>query len=253
MASLCRDTGKLVLADGEQTTLHSVRYRRDRHEPGVAVLNPPEPLAGWCAKRGVEEAMIGGFFIRASGIPLGETWRQGRPSSFVPFDSPWDEIRTCAHLGADGIRFDRRSAFPDAPDGDLLQAGPLLVAGGCNLVGGVRDPEGFSSGSEQFDSDITVGRYPRAALGLTESEYVAAVCDGRAEHDAGLTLPEMADAMIELGCETALNLDGGGSASLVSAGRLVNSPREEHGIPLEGGRPISTALVFAAAAPGAHR
>jgi len=43
---------------------------------------------------------------------------------------------------------------------------------------------------------------------------------------------------------SAINLDGGGSTSLVCAGRLRNRPREAHGIVLPGGRAVSTALVF---------
>jgi hypothetical protein len=41
-----------------------------------------------------------------------------------------------------------------------------------------------------------------------------------------------------------LNLDGGGSASLVHGGRLRNRPREEHGFDLLDGRAIATAIVF---------
>ena len=53
----------------------------------------------------------------------------------------------------------------------------------------------------------------------------AVACDGRSRHDAGLTLEELAALMAALGCVTALNLDGGGSTSLVSGGRLRNRPR----------------------------
>jgi exopolysaccharide biosynthesis protein len=59
--------------------------------------------------------------------------------------------------------------------------------------------------------------------------------------------------MAELGARTAINLDGGGSASLVYGGRLRNRPREEHGIEILGGRPISTAIVFEAAEPRSLR
>jgi exopolysaccharide biosynthesis protein len=47
-----------------------------------------------------------------------------------------------------------------------------------------------------------------------------------------------------MGARAALNLDGGGSASLVCDGELVNRPREQHGIDLLEGRQIATALVF---------
>ena len=58
-------------------------------------------------------------------------------------------------------------------------------------------------------------------------------------------MSELAEAMIGLGAAEAINLDGGGSASLVVGGSLVNTPREEHGIELPGGRAVATALHFA--------
>jgi hypothetical protein len=54
------------------------------------------------------------------------------------------------------------------------------------------------------------------------------------------------DPLGELGAREAINLDGGGSTSLVCAGELRNRPRADFGVPLPGGRPIATALVFAA-------
>ena len=70
------------------------------------------------------------------------------------------------------------------------------------------------------------------------------MCDGRARDQAGLTLAELATALVERGAEEAINLDGGGSTSLVVGGRLRNRPREEHGVRLPGGRPIATAIAF---------
>ena len=52
--------------------------------------------------------------------------------------------------------------------------------------------------------------------------------------------------MIGLGAAEAINLDGGGSASLVVGGRLRNTPREEGGTEIVGGREIPTALQFVA-------
>jgi exopolysaccharide biosynthesis protein len=74
------------------------------------------------------------------------------------------------------------------------------------------------------------------------------VCDGRDADDVGLSIGELADVLVGLGARSALNLDGGGSASLVCHGRLVNRPREQHGIELLDGRPIATALVLSVAA-----
>jgi hypothetical protein len=142
------------------------------------------------------------------------------------------------------VHIAHRGALPAEPAGDLLQAGPLLVSGGRSTVGDEADPEGFSAGARQFDSDISDGRHPRAALARRGRELFAVACDGRTHSDAGMTLTELAQALIDLGAEDAINLDGGGSASLVHRGRLRNCPREEHGIDLLEGRPIVTAVTF---------
>jgi exopolysaccharide biosynthesis protein len=57
-------------------------------------------------------------------------------------------------------------------------------------------------------------------------------------------MAELAEAMAALGAVQAMNLDGGGSTSLICGGRLRNVPREAHGIALAGGRTVPTAIVF---------
>jgi exopolysaccharide biosynthesis protein len=47
-----------------------------------------------------------------------------------------------------------------------------------------------------------------------------------------------------LGADHALNLDGGGSTSLVAGGALANAPRKGDGTPIAGGRRVVTALAF---------
>ena len=212
--------------------------------PRVVRLGPGESLVRWCRRTGVEHAIVGGFFVRRDNTPLGELRIAGAPVAHVPFDAPWGALRACVHLGADGLAIARRPELPAEPDGDLLQAGPLLVRDGrCVVI--AADDEGFSAGSHQFDSDITQGRHPRCALALTPTRLLALACDGRSRADVGLTLAELADLLVALGAREALNLDGGGSASLVCHGQLVNRAREQHGIPLLDGRPIATALVLA--------
>jgi len=126
-----------------------------------------------------------------------------------------------------------------------LQAGPLLVSDGVAIYDRTGDPEGFSAGAAQFDSDVTLGRHPRAALGITaHGRLLAVACDGRSRADAGLTLEELAALLAGLGARSAINLDGGGSTSLVVGGRLRNRPRGGWERPEPGGRPVSTALLF---------
>jgi hypothetical protein len=237
---------RLPLADGAGTTVQVARFERSRFSLRAIEIDPCATLLRWCADHAIEHAMIGGFYLRPGGPPLGDLWIDGEVRPTTPFDAPWGAIRGCVHAANGEVRLASRSDLPAEAIGDLLQAGPMLVAGGACLIRSGEDREGFSAGSRQFDSDISDGRYPRAALGLGPDEIIAVVSEGRADHEAGLTLAELATGMIELGASEAVNLDGGGSASLVVAGLLRNTPREEHGIELVGGREIATALQFVA-------
>jgi hypothetical protein len=237
-------TLRVALADGRGTAVHVACHDATRTDVRVVVLPPRTRLADWTARRGVEEALIGGFFTRPGGTPLGEVRTAGVERRHVPFAAPWAAVRTCVHVDAGSAAIAARAALPATPRGDLLQAGPLLVAGGAVVYDPAVDPEGFSAGAAQFDSDITAGRHPRAALGIAGDRLLAVVCDGRSRRDAGLTLGELAHVLAALGATTALNLDGGGSASLVSGGRLRNRPRRDFEEPEPGGRPVATALAF---------
>lgn len=236
---------RLRLADDATTTLHVARFGRRDFTPRVVALQPCSTVQAWCRRSGAEHAIVGGFYMRPGGPALGDLWVDSRALPTEPFDAPWHEQRACVHVSGGEVRLAPRGELGEIPHGDLLQAGPMLVEDGRTRVRDGVDAEGFSAGCRQFDSDITAGRYPRATLGLSERELIAVVCDGRADDEAGLTMAELAEAMVWLGATAAINLDGGGSASLVVGGALVNTPREEHGFDLGEGREVATALHFA--------
>ncbi len=238
--------GRLLLAGGARTTVYVAVYDAELTELQVVVLPGQDRLEPWCRRHGVREALVGGFFAKPGGAPLGEVRTHGVEREHVPFDAPWHAVRACVHVEGGRSRIARRDAIEPDPRGDLLQAGPLLVADGEVAYDPDADDEGFKAAAHQFDPDPTVGRHPRAALGLAGDRIFAVVCDGRSRLDAGMTLVELARLMIALGCRDALNLDGGGSAALVSGGRLQNLPRADFEIPEPGGRSISTALVLRA-------
>jgi hypothetical protein len=235
--------GRLLLTGGARTTIHVACYDADRTEIGVALVGQ-DRLEPWCARHGVGEALTGGFFTRPDGVPLGEVRTHGVLREHVPFDAPWHTVRACLHVEGGVARIARRDRLDAEPRGDLLQAGPLLVAGGEVVYDPATDDEGFHAAAHQFDPDPTDGRHPRAALGLAPGRIIAVACDGRSRRDAGLTLRELARLMAGLGCVDALNLDGGGSTALISSGRLQNIPRGDFEVPEPGGRPIATALAF---------
>ena len=73
--------------------------------------------------------------------------------------------------------------------------------------------------------------HPRTAIGIDRDAktLLFLVVDGRQKFSRGYTMVELAKKMIELGADEALNLDGGGSSTMMAKGRggllkVINSP-----------------------------
>lgn len=82
-------------------------------------------------------------------------------------------------------------------------------------------------------------RHPRSAVGWSRDFIYFVQVDGRQRDlSVGMTLQELADKLQKLGCEEALNLDGGGSSTMWMAGQIINSPCEG------AERPMGNALVL---------
>ena len=99
-----------------------------------------------------------------------------------------------------------------------LSAGPVLVRGGKRqkVKAAVDDAYEFSSMLE---------RHPRSAIGWNQQRFFLVQVDGRQRDvSEGMTLEELADYLVKLGCQEALNLDGGGSATLWYEGEVRNQP-----------------------------
>jgi N-acetyl-anhydromuramyl-L-alanine amidase AmpD/exopolysaccharide biosynthesis protein len=68
---------------------------------------------------------------------------------------------------------------------------------------------------------------PRTILGKRkDGSWVLAVAQGRKLFQRGLTANEEAEIMFSLGCEVAINLDGGGSTEMILNGKVMNSPTD---------------------------
>ena len=70
---------------------------------------------------------------------------------------------------------------------------------------------------ERFQNDILNSRAPRTALGIrADGSLLLVTVNGRNPGiSVGMTLEELAELMIELGAVDAMNLDGGGSTTMV--------------------------------------
>ena len=134
----------------------------------------------------------------------------------------------------DTVRFVLRFRPSPGPIRSLAGGIPRLVKDGESMVG----TSGFLEGaSEEFSSK----RHPRSGIGFSadSTRVFFIVVDGRQRFSAGMTLPEFADLMIRLGVAQGLNLDGGGSSTLVVDQAVVNSPSDP-----SGERPVGNAMVL---------
>src|SRR6476659_3655004 len=135
-----------TLADGDVTTVYAVRY--PSRSTAVRVLHFPRPqrLDVWCVANGVGEAVVAGFFLRDPYRPLGELWIDGRqPANHEPIAGPYGPRRASVVVNDGIVRLVERASVPPSPQGDLVQAGPLLVADGAIAFDADTDREGFSA------------------------------------------------------------------------------------------------------------
>jgi exopolysaccharide biosynthesis protein len=64
-------------------------------------------------------------------------------------------------------------------------------------------------------------RHPRSAIGWNRDFIFLVVVEGEQKTSVGMSFPELATYLVGLGCEEALNFDGGGSSALWYQGKTV--------------------------------
>lgn len=110
-----------------------------------------------------------------------------------------------------------------------------------NAVGGgpriIRDGALSIEASDEGISESFVStRHPRTAFGYNDTTCFLVTVDGRREgHSAGMSLPELASLMLELGATEAVNLDGGGSTTMLVRGSIRNRPSDNRVRPIGNG------------------
>ncbi|RZU77876.1 3',5'-cyclic AMP phosphodiesterase CpdA [Micromonospora kangleipakensis] len=198
---------------------------------GIGVFTPlwgsyPRQRAVTGAARVVEVAMTGGrvaAVTTAPGegpIPAGTTVLLGREAGADALAAlrPGDPVDVAWR--------------PKASDGGSLRA----AVGGGNVL--VRD------GVVQNIADPTLA--PRTSVGFSADgrRMIMLTVDGRQVDSRGVTQTEMGRMMVELGAYTALNLDGGGSSTLLArepgaaAVQVENSPSDGTERPVPNGLAI---------------
>ena len=106
----------------------------------------------------------------------------------------------------------------------LVGGWPGLVKDGVNLIR-------LNNSIEGIMTRFSKNRHPRTGIGFSRdsSTVFFITVDGRQKSSRGMTLEEFADLMIEEGIYQGLNLDGGGSTTMIINNKIVNSPSDKTG------------------------
>jgi hypothetical protein len=98
---------------------------------------------------------------------------------------------------------------------DAIGAGPTLISDG--VIQDTYENEVF------FDAGFPNNEpYTRAAIGYTKDNHLILLATDGRHRGPGLSLQQTAQEMQRLGCIEAMNLDGGGSETLVVKGKTLN-------------------------------
>jgi hypothetical protein len=163
---------------------------------------------------GAQAAINGDFFSYdgywPTGLAIGdaETWHS---------DNDWNGF----------IAFGRDKAWISDPVETWTEPAPWMdeaVGGFPKLVA-----DGVALSSYSSAPSHCPERHPRTAVGLSRDRRTLwlVVVDGRSSASVGMTCQELGDLMVDLGAETALNLDGGGSsAAWTAADGVLNDPSD---------------------------
>jgi exopolysaccharide biosynthesis protein len=94
--------------------------------------------------------------------------------------------------------------------------------------------------AEKILPSFVTDTHPRTAIAkLKSGQVLLLTVDGRQPGESiGMSLNMLADLLIEFGAVEAINLDGGGSTTMVIRNKLVNKPSDA-----TGERPVSDAIL----------
>lgn len=173
---------------------------------------------------------------RGGPLPAGDTSVQA-----IGRDVPL--LRAAAAVG-DPLRVTSQLRYPAgrvvhaAATTSIVNGGPELVRDGRQHATPRHDGM-VHLGDPSFYYAWAAQRNPRTFAGVDRAgRTVLVTADGRSTDSLGLSLQETAAVAQALGMVQSMNLDGGGSTTMVIHGRVVNSPSDS-----TGERPVGDALL----------
>jgi exopolysaccharide biosynthesis protein len=209
-----------------------------------------ETVQGIAGRNGALAAVNAGFFALADGGPAGFLKKRGtvvgrsrRPRGAVAFTERSGKTR---------LLFDRVSVVLP-PKGKVeyqprLGTSPKDWARAANAVGGagllMLDGRALTEwAEEQLSTGFDTTRHPRTMIGVDAQDAIWLVTvDGRQPAlSLGMSFTELQGLSRRLGLKSSLNLDGGGSTTMVVRGSVVNHPSDA-----VGPRQVSDAILVLA-------
>ncbi|MFF0703620.1 phosphodiester glycosidase family protein [Streptomyces tendae] len=126
-----------------------------------------------------------------------------------------------------------------SPRTDIVNGGPELVRDGRIHVTPATDGMVHADDPSWYYGWVHK-RNPRTLAGVDAAgRTVLVTADGRGTGSLGLSIGESAEVAKSLGLRDAVNLDGGGSTTMVAEGTVLNSPSDA-----AGERPVGDALLI---------
>ena len=208
----------------------------DLRQPGLSFLvTPGDPNAERPLKARTTSDFLEEFNLQVAVNGDGFTpWYSNNPLDYYP--KTGDPVTPLGFAASKGVIYaqnpqdhpvlyitpNNRARFNN-PTGRIYNAisgNPMLVMQGKLALGGKDNP------ISQADDSPAEQSQPRTAIGLDKNNrrLIIVVIDGRQTgYSQGATLSELAQILIEAGAFTAMNLDGGGSSTLVKQDERGNT------------------------------
>lgn len=244
---LFRTTDRTVADDASPISMLLLRLNPAAADLRVAraVARTPrrEPVADIARRHRAIAAVNAGFFNMKTGAPTGVLKVNGAlircaslPRAALAIER--GESLSGPRLLVDRVRCANKRLRPLTSDVRRWARAPDIVGGAGLLAQAGRYIDDWTI--EKFGAGFAGQRHPRTMAGTDAGGKIwLVVVDGRQpEHSVGMTLVELVALARRLGLRDAINLDGGGSTTMVVRGDVVNRPSDP-----EGARPVSDALV----------
>lgn len=145
-------------------------------------------------------------------------WNTRKPTPII------DRLKTQFEMRIDNKTHMFIHLFPEQTKKGLWETLDYIVGGAPLLIYEGQEITDFSP--EKTLETFLTKRHARTALGiLPTKEWLFVVVDGKQkEYSLGMTMPELVSFMKEQGCIAAINLDGGGSSTMVIDDKVINHP-----------------------------